>query len=181
MLHKARYTKTHEPITPMEVNRQLGAPQHGGSFALDMGIPVEERATNRNGDQHETSLNLAALTRSRRSGGKHLFIKGVEGSKAVFRDCRDFLKQCQDNPIHVSSKINNPRVSEKLGPLSYPRSATNLGKGQQVLEKHEGIEDSEMLRQTYHGSQHDESRKNHMFLIKPSYFQEEMEIYERKL
>ncbi|KAM1149740.1 hypothetical protein ACFX2B_029987 [Malus domestica] len=42
MLHKARYTKTHELITHVEVNHQLGAPQHGGSFALDMGIPVEE-------------------------------------------------------------------------------------------------------------------------------------------
>ncbi|KAM1934934.1 hypothetical protein ACFX15_019067 [Malus domestica] len=62
MLHEARYTKTHEFITLVEVNHQLGAPQHGGSFAFDMGIPVEERATHRNGDQHETSLNLAAST-----------------------------------------------------------------------------------------------------------------------
>ncbi|KAM1067424.1 hypothetical protein ACFX2B_022477 [Malus domestica] len=45
MLHEARYTKTHELITPVEVNHQLGAPQHGGSFALDMGFLVEERAT----------------------------------------------------------------------------------------------------------------------------------------
>ncbi|KAM1666902.1 hypothetical protein ACFX15_045253 [Malus domestica] len=40
MLHEAKYTKTHELITSVEVNHQLGAPQHGGSFALDMGIPV---------------------------------------------------------------------------------------------------------------------------------------------
>ncbi|KAM1980322.1 hypothetical protein ACFX15_036952 [Malus domestica] len=87
MLHKARYTKTHELIALVEVNHQLGAPQHGGSFALDMGILVEERATHRNGDQHETSLNLAASTRNMRSRGRHLFTEGVEGSKAVFRDC----------------------------------------------------------------------------------------------
>ncbi|KAM1456769.1 hypothetical protein ACFX13_034869 [Malus domestica] len=62
MLHEARYTKTHEVITPVEVNHQLGAPQHGGSFALDMGISVEERATHRNRDQHETSLNATAST-----------------------------------------------------------------------------------------------------------------------
>ncbi|KAM2520428.1 hypothetical protein ACFX1W_000932 [Malus domestica] len=62
MLHEARYTKTHEFITPMKVNHQLGTPQHEGSFALDMGILIEERATHRNGDQHETSLNLAAST-----------------------------------------------------------------------------------------------------------------------
>ncbi|KAM2020219.1 hypothetical protein EV2_023720 [Malus domestica] len=68
MLYKARYTKTHELITPMKVNHQLCAPQHGGSFALDMGIPIEERATHRNGDQHETSLNPVASTRSKRSG-----------------------------------------------------------------------------------------------------------------
>ncbi|KAM2683741.1 hypothetical protein EV1_045326 [Malus domestica] len=37
--------KTHELITSVEVNHQLGAPQHGGSFSFDMGIPVEERAT----------------------------------------------------------------------------------------------------------------------------------------
>ncbi|KAM2710667.1 hypothetical protein EV2_048208 [Malus domestica] len=92
MLHKARYTKTHELITLMEVSHQLGALQHGGSFALDMGIPVEERATHRNGDQHETSLNPAASTRNKRSAGRHLFTEGVERSKAVFRDCRDFLK-----------------------------------------------------------------------------------------
>ncbi|KAM2426816.1 hypothetical protein ACFXTH_000978 [Malus domestica] len=62
MLHEARYTKTHELITHVEVNHQLGALQHEGSFALNMGVPVEERATHRNGDQHETSLNLAAST-----------------------------------------------------------------------------------------------------------------------
>ncbi|KAM2581310.1 hypothetical protein TB1_003604 [Malus domestica] len=93
MLHEAKYTKTHKLITLVEVKHQLGAPQHGGSFALDMGIPVEERATHRNGNQHETSLNPAASTRNRRSGGRHLFTKGVEGLKAVFRDCQDFLKQ----------------------------------------------------------------------------------------
>ena len=62
MLHEARYTKTHELITPVEVNHQLGASQHGMSFALDMGIPVEERANHQNIDQHETSLNPAAST-----------------------------------------------------------------------------------------------------------------------
>ncbi|KAM1941679.1 hypothetical protein ACFX13_029229 [Malus domestica] len=55
MLHEARYTKTHELITPVEVNHQLGAPQHGGSFALDMCIIVEERATHRNGDFSQPS------------------------------------------------------------------------------------------------------------------------------
>ncbi|KAM2501613.1 hypothetical protein ACFX1W_032263 [Malus domestica] len=126
MLHEARYTKAHELITSMEVNHQLGTPQHGGSFALDMGIPVVER-----------------------TGGRHLFTEEVEGSKVVFRDCRHFLKQHRDNPIHVSSKISDPRVSERFGPLPCPKPANNLGKGQQVLEKHEGIGDSEMFRHTY--------------------------------
>ncbi|KAM1047340.1 hypothetical protein ACFX2C_026703 [Malus domestica] len=81
-----------------------------------------------------------------RSGGWHLFTEGVDGSKAVFHDCRDFLKQRRDNPIHVRSKINDPMVSERLGPLPCPRPTTNLGKGQQVLEKHKGIGDSEMFR-----------------------------------
>ncbi|KAM2549526.1 hypothetical protein TB1_013883 [Malus domestica] len=72
MLHEARYTKTHELIIPVEVNYQLGAPQHGGSFALDKGIPIEERATHQNGDQYETSLNPAASTRNRKSEGMHL-------------------------------------------------------------------------------------------------------------
>ncbi|KAM1538443.1 hypothetical protein ACFX10_003359 [Malus domestica] len=53
-------------------------PQHGGPFALDMGILVEKRATHRNGDQHETSLNPVDLNRSRRSGGRHLLTEGVE-------------------------------------------------------------------------------------------------------
>ncbi|KAM1807674.1 hypothetical protein ACFX11_030649 [Malus domestica] len=149
MLNEARYTKTHELITPVEVNHQLGAPQHGGSFALDMGIPVKKRATHRNGDQHEISLNLATSTRSKRSGGRHLLTEGVERLKAVFRDCQDFLNQRQDNFIHVSSKINDPRVFERLGPLPCPRPATNLGKGQQVLEKHEGDGDLRRKLQWY--------------------------------
>ncbi|KAM1148954.1 hypothetical protein ACFX14_029486 [Malus domestica] len=38
-----------------------------------------------------------------------------------------------------------------------------FGNGQQVLEKHEGIRDSEMFRQTYLGSQYGESReKSHV-------------------
>ncbi|KAM1032132.1 hypothetical protein ACFX2C_035830 [Malus domestica] len=110
-----------------------------------MGIPVEEQATHRNGDQHETSLNLATSTRNMRSGRRHLLTEGVERSKAVFHDCRDFLEQRRDNPIHVSSKINDPRVSERLGPLPCPRLATNLGKGKQVIEEHEGIRDSKMF------------------------------------
>ncbi|KAM1575500.1 hypothetical protein ACFX10_031924 [Malus domestica] len=124
-----------------------------------MGIHVEERATHRNVNQHKTSLNPAASTRRRMSGGRHLLTKGMKGSKAVFRDCRDFLKQRRDNTIYVSSKINDPKVFERLGPLPCPRLATNLGKGQQVLEKHEGIGDSEMVRQTYLGSQYGESRE----------------------
>ncbi|KAM1836451.1 hypothetical protein ACFX14_018375 [Malus domestica] len=68
------------------------------------------------------------------------------------------------------SKINDPRVFERLGPLPCPRLATNLGKGQQVLEKHKGIGDSEMFRQTYLGSQYGESREkshalNQTFLL----------------
>ncbi|KAM1543933.1 hypothetical protein PS2_013194 [Malus domestica] len=126
-----------------------------------MGIPDEEQANHQNIDQHETSLNPAASTRSRRSGGRNLLTEGVEGSKAVFCDCRDFLKQRRDNPIHVNSKINDPRVSERLSPLPCPRPATNLRKGQQVLEKHEGIGNSEMFRQTYLGSQYGAKEKSH--------------------
>ncbi|KAM2779702.1 hypothetical protein COP1_014949 [Malus domestica] len=149
--------------TRLEVNHQLGAPQHGRSFSLDMSIPVEKRATHRNGDQHETSLNPATSTRSRRSGGMHLLTEGVERSKAVFRDCRDFLKQRRDNLIHVNSKINDPKVSERLGLFPCPRPAANLGKGKQVLEEHEGIGDSEMFRQTYLESQYGKSReKSHI-------------------
>ena len=116
-LHETRRTQTCELVTHLDINHHLGAPQHRGSFALDMGIPVKKRATHRNGDQHETSLNPAASTRSRRSGGRHLLAEGLEGSKAVYRDCRDFLKQRRENPLHICSKINDPRVSERLGPL----------------------------------------------------------------
>ena len=81
----------------------------------------------------------------------------------VIRNCRDFLKQRRYNLIHVSSKINDPRVSERLGPLPYPRPATNLGKGQQVLEKHKGIGDSEMFRQTCSWSNLPTSKKRWRF------------------
>ncbi|KAM2623962.1 hypothetical protein TB1_030982 [Malus domestica] len=94
----------------------------------------------------------------------------MEGWKTIFHDCRDFLKQRRDNLFHVSLKIHDPRVSEILGPLPCPRPATNLGKGQQVLEKHEGIGDLEMFRQTNLGSQYSESKKkshalNQTFLL----------------
>ncbi|KAM2704945.1 hypothetical protein EV1_034215 [Malus domestica] len=129
-LHETKRTQTRELVTPVEINHHLGAPQHRRSPSFNMGIPDEKRANHQNIDQHETSLNPAASTQSRRSGRRHLLTEGVEGLKAVFRDCRDFLKQRRDNPIHVSSKINDPRVFERLDPLSCPMPATNLGKGQ---------------------------------------------------
>ncbi|KAM2668105.1 hypothetical protein EV2_019725 [Malus domestica] len=92
-LHETRRTQTHELVTPVDINHYLGAPQHGGSPSFYMGIPDKERANHQNIDQHKTSLNLAASNQSRRNGGRHILIEGVEGSKAVFRDCRDLLKQ----------------------------------------------------------------------------------------
>ncbi|KAM2724191.1 hypothetical protein EV1_027047 [Malus domestica] len=158
-LHEARQAQTRELVAPVEVNHQLGAIQHGGSHAFDIDIPDREQITPRLDNQHEASLNPVASTRTMRSGGRHLFAEGAEGSKAVFRDCRDFLKQRRENSIHISSKINDPRISERLGPLPRPKPATNLGKGQQVLERHEGTGDSEVFRQTYPGSQYSESRE----------------------
>ncbi|KAM2286748.1 hypothetical protein ACFX1S_039183 [Malus domestica] len=158
-LHEARQAQTRELVAPVEVNHQLGAFQHGGSHAFDIDIPDREQITPRFDNQHEASLNPVASTRTMRSGGRHLFAEGAEGSKAVFRDCRDFLKQRRENSIHISSKINDPRISERLGPLPRPEPATNLGKGQQVLERHEGTGDSEVFRQTYPGSQYSESRE----------------------
>ncbi|KAM1945946.1 hypothetical protein ACFX13_000869 [Malus domestica] len=128
-----------------------------------MDIPDEERANHQNIDQHETSLNPAASTRSRRSGGRHLFAERLEGSKAVYRDYRDFLKQRRENPIHICSKINDPRVSERLDPLPRPRPAASLGKELHVLEEHEGTEDFEVFRQTRPRSQYGESKeKSHV-------------------
>ena len=67
--------------------------------------------------------------------------------------------QCRENFIHISSKINDPRVSERLGSLPRPRPATNLGKEQPVLVEHEGIGDSEVFRQTHPRSQYGESKE----------------------
>ncbi|KAM1611166.1 hypothetical protein ACFXTN_021489 [Malus domestica] len=128
-----------------------------------MGI-YDEEANHQNIDQHETSLDPAASTQSRISGGKHFLAEGLEGLKAVYRDCRDFLKQRRENPLHICSKINDPRVSERLGPLPQPRPAANLGKERHVLEKHEGTRDSEVFRQTRLKSQYGESKeKSHAF------------------
>ncbi|KAM2280428.1 hypothetical protein ACFX1S_041153 [Malus domestica] len=91
-LHETRRTQIRELVAPVDINHHLGAPQHEWSPPFDMGIPDEERANHQNIDQHETSLNPDALTRSRRSGGRHLIAERLEGSKAVYRDCRDFLK-----------------------------------------------------------------------------------------
>ncbi|KAM2445216.1 hypothetical protein ACFX1W_013194 [Malus domestica] len=124
-----------------------------------MGIPNEERVNHQKIDQHETSLNPDASTQSRRSGGRHLFAEGLEGSKTVYRDCQDFLKQRRENPLHICSKINDPRVSNRLSPLPRPRPVVNLGKEQQVPEEHKGTRDLEVFRQTRPRSQYGESKK----------------------
>ncbi|KAM2105304.1 hypothetical protein ACFX1R_015819 [Malus domestica] len=92
-LHETMCTQTRELVAPVDINHHLGAPQHGGSPSFDMGILDEERANHQNIDQHETSLNPAVSTRNRRSEERHLLAEGLEESKAVYRDCRDFLKQ----------------------------------------------------------------------------------------
>ncbi|KAM1000121.1 hypothetical protein ACFX2A_006907 [Malus domestica] len=120
-----------------------------------MGIPDEERANHQNIDQHETSLNPDASTRNRRSGGRHFLAERLEGSKAVYRDCRDFLKQRRENPLHICSKINDPKVSERLGPLPRPRPAANLGNEQQVTEEHKGDGDLRKKIPMVHGSTQD--------------------------
>ncbi|KAM3001566.1 hypothetical protein FF2_037844 [Malus domestica] len=73
-----RCTQTCELVALVDINHHLGTPQHGGSPPFDMGIPDEERANHQNIDQHETSLNPDASTRSRRSGGRHLLAEGLE-------------------------------------------------------------------------------------------------------
>ncbi|KAM2838166.1 hypothetical protein COP1_029917 [Malus domestica] len=86
-LHETIRTQTRELVAPMDINHHLGAPQHGRLPSFDMDIPDDERANHQNIDQHETSLNPAASTRNRRSGGRHLLAEGLEGSKAFYRDC----------------------------------------------------------------------------------------------
>ncbi|KAM2527464.1 hypothetical protein TB1_024715 [Malus domestica] len=76
--HEIRCTQTRELVTPVDINHHLGAPQHRGSPSFDMGIPDEERANHQNIDQHETTLNPAVSTQNRRSGGRHIFIEGLE-------------------------------------------------------------------------------------------------------
>ncbi|KAM1848833.1 hypothetical protein ACFX14_012915 [Malus domestica] len=125
-LHKIRRTQTRELVALVDINHHLGYPQHGGSPPSDMGIPDEEQANHQDIDQHETSLNPDASTRSRRSGGRHLIAEGLEGLKAVYRDLRGFLKQRRENSFHICSKINDPKVFERLAPLSRPRPAANL-------------------------------------------------------
>ncbi|KAM2871195.1 hypothetical protein FF1_018865 [Malus domestica] len=97
-LHETIRTQTRELVAPVDINHHLGAPQHRGSPSFNMGIPDEERANHQNIDQHETSLNPATSTRSRRNGGRHLLTEGLEGSKTVYSDCRDFLKQLERIP-----------------------------------------------------------------------------------
>ncbi|KAM2985928.1 hypothetical protein FF2_006270 [Malus domestica] len=143
----------------MDINHHLGAPQHEGSSPFDMGIPDEKRVNHQNIDQHETSLNPDASTRSKRSRGRHLLAEGLEGSKIVYRDCRGFLKQRQENPFHICLKINNPRVSERLSPIPQPRPAANLGNERHVPEEHEGTWDFEVFRQTRPRSQYGESKE----------------------
>ncbi|KAM1157747.1 hypothetical protein ACFX2B_028080 [Malus domestica] len=159
MLHETMRTQTCELVAPVDINHHLGGPQHRVSPSFDTGIPDEERANHQKINQHETSLNPATSTRSRRSVGRHRLAEGLESSKVIYRDCRDFLKQCRENPLHICSKINDPRVSERLSPLQRPRPAANLGKERHVLKEHEGIGDSEVFRQTRPRSQYGESKE----------------------
>ncbi|KAM2222784.1 hypothetical protein ACFXTI_016893 [Malus domestica] len=73
MFHEARHAQTHKLVVPVEVNNHLNASQHGGSPISNTDIPDRDRATHQCDNQHETSLNPAASTRSRRSRGKHIF------------------------------------------------------------------------------------------------------------
>ncbi|KAM2001756.1 hypothetical protein ACFX15_025551 [Malus domestica] len=77
-LNETRHTQTCELVASVDINHHLGALQHGGSPPFDMGIPDEERVNHQNIDQHETSLNPDASTRSRKSGGRHLLAEGLE-------------------------------------------------------------------------------------------------------
>ncbi|KAM1188402.1 hypothetical protein ACFX13_025027 [Malus domestica] len=77
-LYETMRTQTRELVALVDINHHLGAPQHRGSPSFDMGILDEERANHQNIDQHETSLNPTASTRSRRSGGRHLLVEGLE-------------------------------------------------------------------------------------------------------
>ncbi|KAM2661596.1 hypothetical protein EV2_023885 [Malus domestica] len=86
-------------------------------------------------------------------------MEGLERSKVVYRDCQDFLNQHRENPLHICSKINDPRVSKRLDPLPRPRPAANLGKERQVPEEHEGTWDSDVFRQTRPRSQYGESKE----------------------
>ncbi|KAM2670937.1 hypothetical protein EV1_006810 [Malus domestica] len=74
--HETRHTQTRELIAPVDINHHLGA-QHGRLPSFDIGFPDEERATYQNIDQHETSFNPAASTRSMRSGGRHFLAEGL--------------------------------------------------------------------------------------------------------
>ncbi|KAM2323103.1 hypothetical protein ACFXTH_019700 [Malus domestica] len=150
---------THELITPVEVNHQLGAPQHGGSPSFDMGIPDKERATHRNVDQHETSLNQAALTLSMRNEGRHFLAEGMERSRAIYRDCRDFLRQRRENSIHIGSKVKDPRVIERLGPLPQRRPTPNPRNEPYALEGQEGEGDLGDFQTAHLESQYSESKK----------------------
>ncbi|KAM1858199.1 hypothetical protein ACFX14_008211 [Malus domestica] len=112
---------------------------------------------------------MNASTRSRRNGGRHLLTEGLEGSKVVYCDCQDFLKQHRENPFHICSKINDPRVSERLGPFPRPRPAANLGK---ELKVRMTLRYSDRLALEVSTAS---PRKNHTPLLKLSYFQEAME------
>ncbi|KAM2762353.1 hypothetical protein PS2_014083 [Malus domestica] len=142
MLHDSRHTQAHELITLVEVNHQMGAPQHGGSPTFDMSIPNEERATHQNVNKHETSLNPATSTRSWKSGGRHIFTEGMERSRAVYRDCRDFLRQRLENSIHIGSRVKDPRVIKGISPLPQRRPTPNPRKEPHALEGQEGEGDS---------------------------------------
>ena len=154
MLHEARHARTLEPIAPVKANHHLDTTQPRGSPVRNIGVPDPEHDAHQNVNQHETSLDPAASTRSRRSGGRHLLTDGVEGSKAIYRDCKDFLNQRHENPIHISSKINEPMVFERLSPLPRPKPTIEPGNERQVPEKYEGIGDSEVFRQACLKSQY---------------------------
>ena len=77
----------------------------------------------------------------------------------MYSDCRDFLRQRRENQIHISSKVNDPRVSERFGPLPCPTPIANLRNERHVLAAYEGTGDSGTFRQAHPGSQYSESKE----------------------
>ena len=149
MFHEGRQTQSHEPIMPLWMLTITWVPPNmeGHRSSTWILLMSSELPINVLVNARLLSTQLLRPEVGEVEGGASLQ-KEWKDRRAVYRDCRDFLRQRRENPIHISSRIKDPKVIKGLSPLPQRRPASNPGKERQALEGQEGVGDSGDFQRT---------------------------------